>query len=63
MPGGDKTGPMGQGSRTGRRKGFCSGNKQPGYTDEDNRCGAGRRFGQRDNARGPGHGMKGRRGF
>jgi hypothetical protein len=54
MPGGDKTGPAGQGSRTGRGKGLCSGNKQPGSTDNGNRRGMGRRLGQ-----GRGRGTKG----
>lgn len=31
MPSGDRTGPMGQGSRTGRALGLCSGNDTPGY--------------------------------
>jgi len=31
MPGGDRTGPMGQGSRTGRGMGYCSGYSQPGF--------------------------------
>jgi len=31
MPGGDKTGPMGQGSRTGRGMGYCAGFNQPGF--------------------------------
>ena len=31
MPGGDGTGPMGLGSRTGRAAGFCAGNPVPGY--------------------------------
>lgn len=31
MPGGDRTGPWGQGPRTGRRAGFCSGYKMPGF--------------------------------
>lgn len=30
MPGGDRTGPMGQGPMTGRSAGFCSGNRMPG---------------------------------
>ncbi|MEE4198502.1 MAG: DUF5320 domain-containing protein [Bacteroidales bacterium] len=30
MPGGDRTGPMGQGPMTGRRMGFCSGNEFAG---------------------------------
>ena len=62
MPGGDKTGPAGQGSRTGRGKGLCSGNKQAGYADDDNRRGMGRRAGQSENGRGKGRGMKGRGG-
>jgi hypothetical protein len=32
MPQGDHTGPMGQGSRTGRSLGFCSGHDTQGYT-------------------------------
>lgn len=32
MPQGDRTGPMGQGSRTGRKLGYCSGNNAPGFT-------------------------------
>ena len=31
MPGGDRTGPMGQGPMTGRGAGFCSGNRMSGY--------------------------------
>ncbi len=31
MPGGDGTGPMGLGSRTGRAVGFCAGYPVPGY--------------------------------
>ncbi len=30
MPGGDKSGPQGEGPRTGRQAGYCSGNEQPG---------------------------------
>ena len=30
MPGGNRRGPMGQGPRTGRGMGFCSGNAAPG---------------------------------
>jgi len=30
MPGGDRTGPMGAGSRTGRGMGYCSGFERPG---------------------------------
>ncbi|MBN1802063.1 MAG: DUF5320 domain-containing protein [Candidatus Lokiarchaeota archaeon] len=32
MPGGDRTGPAGLGSRTGRGLGYCSGYESPGYT-------------------------------
>ncbi len=31
MPGGDRTGPWGMGPRTGRRAGFCSGYRMPGF--------------------------------
>jgi len=31
MPQGDRTGPMGQGPRTGRTLGFCAGYDTPGY--------------------------------
>lgn len=33
MPGGDGTGPMGQGPRTGRGAGYCSGYNMPGYAN------------------------------
>ncbi len=32
MPGGDRTGPRGLGSRTGRGMGYCAGYDAPGYT-------------------------------
>lgn len=32
MPGGDRTGPNGEGPRTGRQLGLCSGYDSPGYT-------------------------------
>jgi len=31
MPGGDRTGPLGEGPRTGRGMGVCTGNDAPGY--------------------------------
>ncbi len=31
MPGGDRTGPLGFGPRTGRALGYCSGSQFPGY--------------------------------
>lgn len=33
MPGGNQTGPMGRGPRTGRAAGFCAGNETPGYAN------------------------------
>lgn len=33
MPGGDRTGPFGQGPRTGRIAGFCGGYDAPGYAN------------------------------
>jgi hypothetical protein len=33
MPGGDRTGPWGLGSRTGRAAGYCTGNNVPGYAN------------------------------
>lgn len=43
MPGGDQTGPMGQGSMTGRGQGFCAGFNNPGNMNRG--PGAGRGFG------------------
>lgn len=31
MPGGDRTGPLGEGPKTGRAAGFCTGYRMPGY--------------------------------
>ncbi|MFA5713948.1 MAG: DUF5320 domain-containing protein, partial [Bacteroidales bacterium] len=45
MPQGDRTGPMGQGSKTGRGLGYCSSYDTPGYSREF-REGAGRGFGR-----------------
>jgi len=33
MPGGDGTGPMGMGSKTGRAAGYCAGYSRPGYAN------------------------------
>ena len=43
MPGGDRTGPRGMGSMTGRGAGFCAGYGVPGYTNP--RYGQGRSLG------------------
>jgi len=65
MPGGDKTGPRGEGAMTGRGMGFCSGNEIPGYSNPgfNSRARGGFGFGQgigRGNRRGfPGSGQAG----
>lgn len=43
MPGGDRTGPMGMGTRTGRCAGYCRGENRPGYATAGFgfRCGQG----------------------
>ncbi len=42
MPGGDRTGPNGMGSQTGRAAGYCSGNSTPGFMNSAvGRAGAG----------------------
>jgi hypothetical protein len=59
MPGGDRTGPVGLGQRTGRGAGFCSGSSTPGYKNPG--LGIGRGYGR---GRGLGQGYWGRgRGF
>jgi len=64
MPGGDRTGPEGRGSRTGRAAGYCAGYPVPGYATPSV-PGYGRGFGYgRDRGRGFGRGYWGRgRGF
>lgn len=39
MPYGDRTGPVGAGSITGRGAGFCAGNSMPGYINFSQRRG------------------------
>ncbi len=46
MPKGDRTGPDGMGSRTGRKGGYCSGKGGPGYLNDS----AGPRRGMRRHA-------------
>lgn len=55
MPSGDRTGPMGQGSMTGRALGFCTGYNTPGF-DKGFGGGMGRGYGF-------GRGMGGARGM
>ena len=48
MPGGDGTGPLGQGPRTGRALGYCAGYPMPGFMNPGFGFGRGfRRFGGR----------------
>ncbi len=42
MPKGDRTGPEGKGSRTGRGLGYCSGSDKPGFESDQPRQGAAR---------------------
>jgi hypothetical protein len=46
MPGGDRTGPVGAGPRTGRAAGFCTGNRMPGYANPVGRGFGGGGFGR-----------------
>ena len=52
MPKGNRTGPQGQGSGTGRAAGYCEGNDSPGYVNRETGFGFGR-------GRGHGHGGRG----
>jgi hypothetical protein len=49
MPRGNLTGPMGLGSQTGRRAGFCAGNDTPGYSNRAEGIGSGKGLGRRIN--------------
>jgi hypothetical protein len=46
MPGGDRTGPLGAGPRTGRAAGFCAGFRMPGYANPNMGSGYGRGYGR-----------------
>ena len=59
MPRGNKTGPNGNGPMTGRGLGYCNGNNQPGFLNDDytgSFRGHGRGFGFRRGGRGLGYG-------
>ncbi|MBN2380288.1 DUF5320 domain-containing protein [candidate division WOR-3 bacterium] len=62
MPGGDRTGPAGQGPMTGRALGYCSGYNMPGYAHPWPGRGFGRGWG-RGWGRGFGRGMGWGRGW
>ncbi len=61
MPGGDRTGPMGMGGRTGRAAGYCAGFAAPGYANPVPGRGFGTGFGRGRGAwsRGSGGGGRG----
>ncbi|MCF7876688.1 DUF5320 domain-containing protein [Candidatus Bipolaricaulota bacterium] len=62
MPRGDRTGPAGQGPKTGRGLGYCTGYSAPGYTKGRPRGGGG--FGRgRGRGFGPPSGNRGRSAF
>ncbi len=65
MPAGDRTGPLGKGSRTGRGLGYCEGNDHPGYEKAPGqRRGPGRGWGRgRGRGRGQGPGRCYGRGY
>jgi hypothetical protein len=46
MPGGDRTGPLGLGPRTGRAVGYCTGYNIPGYANPGYGRGFGRGWGR-----------------
>ncbi len=52
MPGGDRTGPKGAGSRTRRGMGFCRGYQQPGFTYQNAGFQGGLGYGHRGGGRG-----------
>ncbi len=59
MPRGDRTGPEGMGSMTGRGLGYCAGYDSPGYTKGVPRGGAGFGGGRGFNGGGFGRGFRG----
>ena len=59
MPRGDRTGPTGMGSKTGRGLGYCMGNEEPGYANPG--FGYGGRRGGRGQGRGRGRSSRGGR--
>lgn len=48
MPGGNRKGPVGNGPRTGRAAGFCSGFNSPGFENPSPGQGQGRNIGSRN---------------
>ena len=62
MPGGDRTGPLGAGPRTGRAAGYCAGYGMPGYANPMPGYGYGMGYG-RGYGRGLGQGSSFGRGY
>jgi len=60
MPGGDKSGPRGQGPRTGRGAGYCAGYDTPGFANDP---AAGAPYSDRGMGRGMGRGGGRGRGY
>ena len=58
MPGGDRSGPQGEGSQTGRGLGYCNDNEQPEYAAPQQVLGFGFRRGGRCRGRGFGTGRR-----
>jgi len=58
MPGGDRSGPLGMGPRTGRAAGFCAGFRTPGYANPEPAQGLGRGYGQGRGFGGGGRGWR-----
>jgi hypothetical protein len=63
MPGGDRTGPQGEGPRTGRGLGYCADNDQPGYATPQQGRGFGFRRGGWGNRRSRGWWNRSNAGF
>jgi hypothetical protein len=59
MPGGDRTGPVGMGPRTGRVAGYCGGFGMPGYANRGMGRGFGMGFGRGGAGWGRGRGFGG----
>lgn len=65
MPHGDHMGPKGEGPRTGRGMGLCSGRKTPGYltAPPNTQAGNGKSGGRHNQGIGQGIGHNGQRGW
>ncbi|MEA3429973.1 MAG: DUF5320 domain-containing protein [Nanoarchaeota archaeon] len=57
MPNGDKTGPQGEGPKTGRGLGLCSGSNEPGWKSTEPKLGRNQNSSGRGQGRGFGRGQ------